>query len=162
MVSSINHTFTMKYTKHTSQSFVDEAKKQAKRLKASPPLLTSKNTTKYTKQQLEEMIALRGLQFNILLNSARRDDMSAVLVLPTADQFEIPLSRVSSSLEARVELLDIYRYLESRKENLSFTLSTRTFGAALGVKLPKSTCGDMLKREDEVCSHKRLLRTVSI
>jgi hypothetical protein len=76
--------------------------------------------------------------------------MRACIVLPTAGQFEISLSWVSNSLKTQVELLDIYHYLEKQKENLSFTFTRDDFGPAIGVKLPRKSLYNMLKREDEV------------
>ncbi|KAF9079857.1 hypothetical protein BGX29_005886, partial [Mortierella sp. GBA35] len=77
--------------------------------------------------------------------------MAALIVFPTVDKFEIPLARVSRSLRTQVELLDIYHYLEKRKENVPFfQLTLRSFGPALGINLPKSTFELMLKREDEL------------
>jgi len=141
--------------KHRLRSFVDEAKMQAQKQNPTPPLLASKKDKTYTKKQLDEINVLRRLRYNVLLNSARNDDMTAVIVFPTADQFEIPLSRVSRSLEAQVELLDIYHYLNKRKENLhpSFKFTRHSFGPAMGVKLPRNTLYKMLKREDEVFLH---------
>ncbi|KAK3839351.1 MAG: hypothetical protein JOS17DRAFT_770447 [Linnemannia elongata] len=115
----------------------------------APPLLNSKKDTSYTKKQLDEIYAFRQLRYNDLLNSARNDDMAACIVFPAADQFDIPLKRVSRSLESQVELLDIYHYLKKRKENLSFTLTRDGFGPALGINLSRITLYKMLKREDE-------------
>ncbi|KAG0275641.1 hypothetical protein BGZ96_003713 [Linnemannia gamsii] len=141
--------------KRRIRSFVDEAKMQSQKQNSTPSLLASKKDKTYTKKQLDEIKVLRRLRYNVLLNSAKNDDMAAVIMFPTADQFEIPLSRVSRSLEAQVELLDIYHYLKKRKENLhpSFKFTRHNFGAAMGVKLPKSTFYRIRKREDEVFSH---------
>jgi len=79
--------------------------------------------------------------------------MAAHMMFPTADQFEVPMSRVSLSLEKQVELLDIYHYLEKRKENFSFTLTHDNFGPAMGIKLHRNTLYKMLKREDQVLLH---------
>ncbi|KAG0195621.1 hypothetical protein BGX33_002896, partial [Mortierella sp. NVP41] len=76
--------------------------------------------------------------------------MSALITFPTANEYEVPMRRVSHSLETKVELLDIYRYLQKRKENLPFTLSTYTFGPVMGLKLGHSTLQLMLKREKQI------------
>ncbi|KAF8945655.1 hypothetical protein BGZ47_002215, partial [Haplosporangium gracile] len=138
--------------KHGRQSFADETEMQAQKQNPAPPLLPSKKDKTYTKQQLEEISALRRLRYDVLLRTARNDDMDAVIVLPTADHFEIPLTRVSRSLEAQVELLDIYHYLEKRKENLPIKFTHHNFGPAMGIRLPKTTFYRMLKREDEIRS----------
>ena len=140
--------------KRGRRSFANEAKTRAQKQNPAPPLLTSKKDKTYTKRELEEINTLRRLRYNDLLNSARDDDMAALIVFPTIDKFEIPLARVSRSLRAQVELLDIYHYLEKRKENVPFfQLTLRSFGPALGINLPKSTFELMLKREDEVYVH---------
>ncbi|KAF9078919.1 hypothetical protein BGX23_005769, partial [Mortierella sp. AD031] len=137
--------------KRQRRSYMDEVKMRAQKQKPAPPLLTSKKDKTYAQRELEEINTLRRLRYNDLLNSARNDDMAAVIMFPTADQFEIPRTRVSRSLRAQVELLDIYHYLEKRKENLpSLKLSPRSFGPAIGVKLPRKTFERMLKREDEL------------
>ncbi|KAG9063513.1 hypothetical protein KI688_004397 [Linnemannia hyalina] len=67
------------------------------------------------------------------------------------EDFEIPRARVSRSLRAQVELLDIYHYLEKRKENIQFfKLSPRSFGPSIGVNLRRTTFERMLSREDEL------------
>jgi hypothetical protein len=132
---------------------VDEAKMRAQKQNPVPPLLNTKKDKTYTKKQLDEIYLLRRLRYHDLLNTARNDDMTAGVMFSTADQFEIPLSRVSLSLETQVELLDIYHYLEKRKESFSFKFTRHTFGPAMGIKLPKTTFYKMLKREDQVFSH---------
>ncbi|KAF9079350.1 hypothetical protein BGX23_004324, partial [Mortierella sp. AD031] len=136
--------------KPVHRSIAEEVKMRARKQNPTPPLLTSKQDKAYTKQELEEIIARRRLRYNDLLTSARKDDKAAIIVFPTADQFEIPMARVSHSLQTQVELLDIYHYLERRKENLPIALSPGTFGLALGIKLSHRTCYNMLKREDEL------------
>jgi hypothetical protein len=148
--------------KHRLQSFAEKAKIQAQKQKSTPSLLTSKKEKTLTKKQLEDIHALRQLRYNDLLNCARSDDMAVCIVFPTADRFELPLKRIYRSLEDQVELLDIFHYLEKRKENLSFALTRDNFGPALGIDLPRSTLYKMLQREDEVCPHNRPLRTASI
>ncbi|KAF9302150.1 hypothetical protein BGZ91_009414, partial [Linnemannia elongata] len=86
------------------RSIAEEVKTRARKLGPAPPFLVSKKEKTYTKQELEEIKARRRLRYNDLLTSARNDDMAAVILFPTADQFEIPLKRVSRSLELRVEL----------------------------------------------------------
>lgn len=139
--------------KQGGRLFADEAKMRAQKQNPAPPLLNTKMDKTYTKKQLDEIYLLRRLRYHDLLNTARNDDMTAGVIFPTADQFEIPLSRVSLSLETQVELLDIYHYLEKRKENFSFKFTRHTFGPTMGIKLPKNTFYKMLKREDKVFSH---------
>jgi hypothetical protein len=135
---------------HRCRSFEDEALIQAQKKPPAPSLLNFKKDKTYTKKQLDQIHALRLLRYTDLLNSARNDDMHACIVFPTADQFEIPLSRISHSLETQVKLLYIYHYLEKRKESLSFTFTRGDFGPAIGVELPRKGLYNMLKREDEV------------
>lgn len=108
--------------KHGYSSFKDEVKMRTKRLKPSLPQLSSKSDKKYTQKELEEIHATRRLRYNDLLNCARNDDMSAAIVLPTADKFEIPMSRVSRSFREQVELLDIYHYLENERRTFHLAL----------------------------------------
>ena len=138
---------------HRRRSFADEAKTRAQKQNPTPPLPNSKKDKTYTIKQLTEIEALRRLRYNDLLNCARNNDMAACMVFPTADEFEIPLSRVCRSLEEQVELLDIYHYLANRKENLTFTLTRDTFGPAIGMKLHRNIVSKMLKEEDQVFLH---------
>ncbi|KAF9116738.1 hypothetical protein BGX30_005862, partial [Mortierella sp. GBA39] len=86
---------------HRRRPFADEAKTRAQKQNPTPPLLNSKKDKTYTKKQLAEIEALRRLRYNDLLNSARNCDMAACIVFPTADEFEIPLSRVCHSSAAK-------------------------------------------------------------
>ncbi|KAF9101672.1 CENPB DNA-binding domain-containing protein 1 [Mortierella sp. AM989] len=61
------------------------------------------------------------------------------------------MSKVSRILEKQVEILDLFHYLEKRKENLPFKRYLRSFGPAIGVVLSKSSLEYMLKREDKMC-----------
>lgn len=144
--------------KRVHRSIAEEMKTRARKQGSDPSLLASKKDKTYTKRELEEINARRRLRYHDLLTSARNDDKAAIIVFPTADQFEIPMARTSHSLKTRVEVLDIYHYLERRKEDFPITLSPNTFGLALGIKLSRRACYRMLKREDEVCVKYKLSR----
>ncbi|KAF9110515.1 hypothetical protein BGX27_006223 [Mortierella sp. AM989] len=94
---------TAETIKKKRQSLSNEAKMQAKKLKTDPPLSPSKKEKAYTKRELEEIQSIHQLRYNNLLNSARSGDMAAVLILPNQDLFEIPMSRVSRTLEKQGE-----------------------------------------------------------
>ncbi|KAG0274622.1 hypothetical protein BGZ96_004174 [Linnemannia gamsii] len=81
---------------------------------------------------------------------ARRNDVSAVLVLPTVKEFEISMTRNCVTLLNKVEFLDIYHYLVSRQSDLPETLTSRSFGKMIGVKLPFMTLRDCLKGEKAI------------
>jgi len=132
------------------QHFAEKAKARVKKHKPAPTMLVSKKDKTYTKKQLEEIHTIRQLRYLDLLTSARSNDIGALHTFPTANEYEAPLRRVSHALETQVELLDIYHYLDNRKENLPFSLSQHTFGPAMGIKLGQSTLQLMLKREQKI------------
>ena len=144
----------MRTAKHGRQLHEDEFQKQAKRMKFLSHPLASKKDKTYTKKALEEIQARRRLRYDDLLNSARNDDMAALIMFPDPDEYEIPLSRVSYSFKEKAELLDIWHYLKKRKkENLPFDLSLRSFGPALGLAISKDAISKMLRKEPEVYFH---------
>ncbi|KAG0360632.1 Tigger transposable element-derived protein 6 [Gamsiella multidivaricata] len=60
------------------------------------------------------------------------------------------MARASHTLEQQVELLDIFHYLDDRKEDLPIKLSHRSFGRMVGVNLLEGSLGRMLEREDKL------------
>jgi hypothetical protein len=85
-------TMPEKAINHRYRSFENEALIQAQQQNPTPSLLNFKKDKAYTKKQLDQIHALRLLQYSDPLNSARNNDMRACIVLPTAGQFEISLS----------------------------------------------------------------------
>ncbi|KAF9149776.1 hypothetical protein BGX20_005900 [Mortierella sp. AD010] len=98
------------------QSFSDEARLRAKKLKAIPSLLPSKKEKTFTKRELEEIQSVRRLRYNDLLNSARNEDMAAVLVLPNSDQFEIPMSRPLVPWKFKLKFWTYFIILKSERK----------------------------------------------
>ncbi|KAG0042229.1 hypothetical protein BGZ90_009464 [Linnemannia elongata] len=96
----------MRTAKHGRQLHEDEFQKRAKRLKPLSHPLASKKDKTYTKKALEEIQTRRRLRYNDLLNSARKDDMAALIMFPDPDEYEIPLSRVSYSFKDKAELYE--------------------------------------------------------
>jgi hypothetical protein len=139
--------------KRVQRSIEKEVQDRVLQQKSTPSFLAYKKDKAYSKKELEDIEVRRRLRYNDILTCARNNDMTAIIMFPTADQFEIPTAKVSLSLQVQVELLDIYHYLESRKEDLAFALSPATFGPALGIKLSRSTFYKMLRREDDVRIH---------
>jgi len=113
------------------QYFAEKAKVRVKKHKPVPTMLVSKKEKTYTKKQLDEIQTIRHLRYLDLLTSARSNDMSALHTFPTASEYEVPMTRVSHTLETQVELLDIYHYLDNRKENLPFKFSQHSFGLTI-------------------------------
>ncbi|KAF9402886.1 hypothetical protein BGZ76_007233, partial [Entomortierella beljakovae] len=103
------------------------------------------------------MTLLRERRYEDLLDSARCDDMSAMFLFPSHDQFEIPMAKVSQNLATKVELLDIYHYLSKRKQDLPRKLSYSSFGTLIGYHIPRSTLSSLLKREDEIRNASKVL-----
>src|SRR5690554_121132 len=139
-------TLKMKQPELLSTQTATESKKR----KPTGVHLPVKNVKKYTKRELQDTEHTRQWRYRVLLDCARRKDMSTVLALPTADELEVPMTRACHTLEQQVELLDIYHYLHSRKENLSVKLTFRSFGPMVGITLPGSTLILMLQRESEI------------
>jgi len=75
--------------------------------------------------------------------------MSAALVLPTKDLFEVRMVKVCETIKAKVELLDIYHYLGKRQDDLPFKLSKSNFGHLIGFHIPRTTLSSWLSREKE-------------
>jgi hypothetical protein len=73
---------------------------------------------KYTINELHERNYEWARGYQELLNCARRNNVSAVLVLPTIKEFEISMARNCVMLLNKVELFDIYHYLITRQNDL--------------------------------------------
>ncbi|KAF9085263.1 hypothetical protein BGX27_003509, partial [Mortierella sp. AM989] len=101
----------------------------------------------YTIKELHERNHEWARRYQELLDCARRNDVSAVLVLPTIKEFEVSMARNCVTLSNKVELLDIYHYLVSRQSDLLEPVTLRSFGKMIGIKLPFSTLRDWLKTE---------------
>jgi hypothetical protein len=129
------------------QPFAEKAMVRVKEHKPTLSMLASKKIKTFTKKQLKEIQTIHHICYFDLLTSARSNDMNALITFPTANEYAFPMSRVSHPPETQFELLDIYHHLDSRKENPPFKFPQKSFGPAIGVKLPQSSLQEILKRE---------------
>ena len=83
-----------------------------KRIRKTQPNAPPKNK-KYTKAELKTLEQRRYERYQMLLDSARSNDMESTLVLPQHNKFEVGMVRKSITIHKRLEFIDIYDYLRS-------------------------------------------------
>ena len=83
------------------------------------------------------------------LECARRKDKSAELILPHKDLFEIPMTKAVVSLKVKVEMLDIYHFLQERYKHGHFhrKVNTSSFSLLIACHRPKSMMNGLLEQE---------------
>ncbi|KAF9083285.1 hypothetical protein BGX29_003248, partial [Mortierella sp. GBA35] len=129
-----------------SASIASTSKKT--RSRQSPLPLQPKKT--YTIKELHERNHEWARRYQKLLDCARRNDVSAVLLLPTVKEFEISMAKNCVTLSNKVELLDIYHYLVDRWSDPLKPITFRNFGKMIGVKLPSTTLYEWLQNEKAI------------
>jgi len=107
------------------------------------------NVVKLTQADLKYAQQLREQRYLDLLTCARNNDMNATIIFPGNDKYQIEMKKTVNTLAVKIELLDIYRYLEARQGagSLQCKLTTGNFGQLIGCHIPRTSVFDMLSCE---------------
>jgi hypothetical protein len=119
-----------------------------KRIRKTQPNTPPKNK-KYTKTDLKSLEQKRYERYQMLLDSARSNDMESTLVLPQRNKFEIGMVRKSITIHKKLEFIDIYDYLVLRQKDIQNKVSFASFGGFVGYDIPKSTMHGIYRRREE-------------
>jgi hypothetical protein len=148
---------------------VNKADKTSKKKKTKPtstsgpyttlqlPLSNEKSAT-YTKAQLEAFFDLRVRRYEDLLQCARTNATHCMLLKPDPGLYAISMARNCYTLRVKLELLDIFHYLQKHltkslakgPTKTKSTVSYRNFGHNIGMDIPHSTLQGFLKNEDKI------------
>ncbi|KAG0291398.1 hypothetical protein BGZ96_005234 [Linnemannia gamsii] len=109
-------------------------------IETNTPTLQPKKS--YTINELHERNHEWARRYQELLDSARRNNVFAVLVLLTVKEFEILMAKNCVALLNKVELLDIEHCLVIRQNDIHKTITFRNFGEMIGVKFLQRLCED--------------------
>jgi hypothetical protein len=106
----------------------------------------NQNTLTYTQTDLKAAEQVREQRYQDLLACARKDDRSAVIIFPGQNRFEIPMKRVVNKISVKLELVEIYQYLQRRWEQgtLPTKITKGNFGQLIGCHIPRSTMAGLL------------------
>ncbi|KAF9080435.1 hypothetical protein BGX29_005320, partial [Mortierella sp. GBA35] len=112
----------------------------------------------YTKAQLEGFFDLRVRRYEDLLQCARTDAAHCMLLKPDPGVYAISMARTCYTLRVKLELIDIFHYLQKHitkaltkdPTKTRTTVSYRNFGHNIGMNIPHSTLQDILRNETKI------------
>jgi len=112
----------------------------------------------YTKAQLESFYDLRVRRYEDLLHCARTNAPHCLLLMPDPGVYAISMARTCYTLRIKLELVDIFHYLQKHltkplvkdKNRTKSTITYRNFGLNMGIDIAHSTVYDFIRKEETI------------